>query len=635
MERCTSADCGLVTFLDSKQDLKTSFNREREQSVKCGFGKKGVCCRLCSNGPCRITPDSPQGVCGADADTIVARNFLRHVAAGAGCYLHIVENTARNLKEAGEGNYATELKGLDTLDRIAAEFGIEAEDVNQKAVAVADMVLEDLYKPRFEEMELTSELAYQPRLEKWRELDIMPGGAKSEVFDGVVKTSTNLSSDPVDMLMHVLNLGISTGLYGLHLTNVLNDIMLGEPEIRQEKVGFKVIDEDYINIVVTGHQQSMIAHLQDELVTAEAKEKAQEVGAKGFKIVGCTCVGQDLQSRGGHYEEVFAGHAGNNYTSEAILATGGIDLVVSEFNCTIPGLEEIAEEYQIEMMAIDDVAKKKDADLIQFNPLQAEEISGQIIEEAINSYQSRRGEVEIDVPHDHGYDDVVAGVSEGSLREFLGGDYQPLIDLIAEGQIKGVAGVVGCSNLTAKGHDVFTVELTKELIKRDILVLSAGCTTGGLENCGLVSPGAAELAGANLQAVCEELGIPPVLNFGPCLSIGRVEEVAVELAKSLGVDLPDLPVALSAPQWLEEQALADGAFGLALGLPLHLALPPFVTGSEVVVDTLTKDLPEITGGQLIIDEEVESTADKLEEIIIDRRQGLGLKDVSHQSSAIS
>ena len=631
MERCTSADCGLCDFLDSKEDFKTSFNREREQSAKCGFGKKGVCCRLCSNGPCRITPDSPQGVCGADADTIVARNFLRHVAAGAGCYLHVVENTARNLKEVGQGNYATQLKGLDALDQLAEELSIEADDVNQKAIQVADKVLADLYKPRFEKMELVEDLAYQPRLEKWQELDIMPGGAKSEVFDGVVKTSTNLSSDPVDMLMHALNLGISTGLYGLHLTNLLNDVMLGEPEIRQDQVGFKVVDEDYINIVVTGHQHTMIAHLQDELISKAAKEKAQAVGAKGFKIVGCTCVGQDLQSRGSHYDEVFAGHAGNNYTSEALLATGGIDLVVSEFNCTIPGLEEVAEEYQVEMMAIDDVAKKKTANLIEFNPQKAEELTDEIIAQAVSSYQQRRGEVEVDIPKDHGHDDVVTGLSEKSLREFLGGSYQPLLDLIAEGKIKGVAGVVGCSNLTAGGHDVFTVELTKELIKRDILVLSAGCTTGGLENCGLVSPKATQLAGDNLQAVCEDLGIPPVLNFGPCLSIGRVEQVAVELAKELEIDIPQLPVALSAPQWLEEQALADGAFGLALGLPLHLALPPFVTGSEVVVDTLTKNLPDITGGQLIIDDQVESTADKLEEIIVDRRAGLGL-EIEEQSA---
>ena len=94
-----------------------------------------------------------------------------------------------------------------------------------------------------------------------------------------------------------------------------------------------------------------------------------------------------------------------------------------------------------------------------------------IIDAALESYKSRRKEVIIDIPKDHGHDDVVTGVSEGSLKEFLGGNWKPLIELIAQGKIKGIAGVVGCSNLTAKGHDVFTVELTKELIKRNILVL--------------------------------------------------------------------------------------------------------------------------------------------------------------------
>ena len=42
-----------------------------------------------------------------------------------------------------------------------------------------------------------------------------------------------------------------------------------------------------------------------------------------------------------------------------------------------------------------------------------------------------------------------------------------------------------------------------------------------------------------------------------------------EIAAELGVDFPQLPVVLSAPQWLEEQALADGAFALSLGCLLY------------------------------------------------------------------
>ncbi|QTL97457.1 anaerobic carbon-monoxide dehydrogenase catalytic subunit [Iocasia frigidifontis] len=623
-QMCKTADLKLAEFMKKSVRVETAFQREPKQAVKCGFGLQGVCCRLCANGPCRVTPDSPRGVCGADSDTIVARNFLRAVAAGAACYLHIVENTARNLKELGLGNYKTEIKGETTLDELVKKFDLKGEDSKHKAVALADRVLADLYKPRYQEMELVKKMALPARYENWQKLAILPGGAKSEVFDALIKTSTNLSSDPVDMLLHALRLGIATGLYGLTLSNKLNDIMLGEAKIRPARVGFRVVDPDYINIMPTGHQHSLFAVLQERLLSPEVKEKAQAAGAKGFKLIGCTCVGQDYQLRGEHYQEIYAGHAGNNFTSEALLATGGIDQIVSEFNCTIPGLEPIASEFMVDQVCIDDVAKKANADQLQFDPARATELADEIIDRAVNSYQQRRDQVEIQIPVEHGYDDVITGVSENSLKKFLGGTYQPLIDLLASGKIKGVAGVVGCSNLTAKGHDVFTVELTKELIKRDILVLSAGCTTGGLENCGLVSPGAAELAGDNLRAVCENLGIPPVLNFGPCLAIGRLELVVSELAEMLQVDIPQLPVVLSAPQWLEEQALADGAFGLALGLPLHLALPPFVSGSKVVTKTLMDDLKGLTGGRLLVEGDVTAAAQELEKIIIERRQALGL-----------
>ncbi|MGL4847316.1 MAG: anaerobic carbon-monoxide dehydrogenase catalytic subunit, partial [Clostridium sp.] len=338
---CMSADKKLEGFI-RELDFETSHHRVESQSIKCKFGLDGVCCRLCSNGPCRITPKAKRGICGADADTIVARNFLRAVAAGSGCYIHVIENTALNLKKMAENK--EELKGLGALERVAKIFEINEDDKHEEALKIADAVLKDLYKPRYERMELVEKLAYAPRFAKWKEIGILPGGAKSEVFDGVVKSSTNLSSDPIDMYMSSLRLGISTGLYGLTLVNLLNDIMLGDPVIRQASVGMKVIDEDYINIMTTGHQHSVIAHLQDALITEEATKMAKEAGAKGFRLVGCTCVGQDLQVRGEHYNEVFVGHAGNNYTSEAVLATGGIDLITSEFNCTLPGIEPIAEK---------------------------------------------------------------------------------------------------------------------------------------------------------------------------------------------------------------------------------------------------------------------------------------------------
>lgn len=618
---CASADKPLEGFIRNLP-METSHHRVEGQSTKCGFGLQGVCCRLCSNGPCRITPKAPRGICGATADVIVARNFLRAVASGSGCYIHVVENTALNVKKTAMER--GEIKGERSLKRLADAFGVQGKDKWETAQIVAEKVIADLYKPEYEKMELVEKLAYAPRFKRWQELGILPGGAKSEVFHGVVKCSTNLNSDPVDMLTDCLKLGISTGLYGLTLTNLLNDVLLGEPELRMAPVGLRVIDPDYINIMITGHQHTIFVDLQEKLISKEAVEKAKAVGAKGFKLVGCTCVGQDLQLRGSHYTEVFDGHAGNNYTSEAVLATGAIDAVISEFNCTLPGIEPICDSLKIKQICLDDVAKKANAELKPFVFEERETQSMEIIDEIVEAYKERRGNVEFNLMPEHGNDHTLTGVSELSLKDFLGGNWKPLIDLIVAGEIKGIAGVVGCSNLTAGGHDVLSVELTKELIAKDILVLTAGCSSGGIENCGLMTPEAAKLAGPKLRAVCEKLNIPPVLNFGPCLAIGRLEIVATELAEAIGIDIPQLPLVLSAAQWLEEQALADGCFGLALGLPLHLGLPPFVTGSKTVTKVLTEDMKELTGGQVIINADAKESADILEKIIEERRSALNI-----------
>ncbi|GHU12892.1 carbon-monoxide dehydrogenase catalytic subunit [Spirochaetia bacterium] len=616
---CASADKPLESFIASLP-METSHHRVESQETHCGFGLQGVCCRLCANGPCRITPEAQRGICGATADVMVTRNLLRAVASGSGCYIHVVENTALNLKytalEKGK------IKGEGALDRLCKLFGISGGDIHDRAFKVADTVLKDIYRPVYEKMELVEKMAYPPRFKKWMELGILPGGAISEVYKGVVKCSTNLNSDPVDMLLNCLKLGISTGIYGLTLTNLLNDVLLGEPEIRPATVGLRVIDPDYINIMITGHQHTMFVRLQEQLTEPDAVAKAKAARAKGFKLVGCTCVGQDLQLRGAHYTDIFDGHAGNNYTSEAILATGAIDAVISEFNCTLPGIEPICDELKIKQICVDDVAKKANAEYIPFNFAKRDELNKTIIDKVIASYKERRGKVEMRLQPNHGYENTLTGISEVSLKKFLGGSWKPLVDLIVSGDIKGVAGVVGCSSLVSGGHDVLTVELVRELIARDIIILTAGCSSGGIENVGLMVPEAAEQAGPKLKAVCKKLGIPPVLNFGPCLAIGRLEIVATELAETIGIDIPQLPLVLSAAQWLEEQALADGCFGLALGLPLHLGLPPHVTGSPVAVKVLTEDMKSLTGGQVIINSDAKASADILEKIILEKRAAL-------------
>lgn len=625
MVSCQSADRCFQKFMESKSEYNTAFDRFKEQELKCGYGELGVCCRLCSNGPCRITPDSPKGVCGATADSIVARNLLRSVSAGAACYLHVVESTAHRLRSIGSGTSPLTLRSEQSLRDLAATIGVKADDVSGLAVAVADKILADLYKPRFEPMELVSKLSLKPRIEKWASLGLLPGGAKSEVFDALVKTSTNLNTDPVDQLLHCLKLGICTGLYGLTLTNKLNDIIMGDPEIRVASTGFSIVKPEYVNIGVTGHSHSVFAGLIQLLESEEGQQIGVAAGAKGVRIVGLTCVGQDMQLRaaaaGG--ESVFVGQAGNNFTQEALLTTGAIDLVATEFNCTFSGIEPIAEKLKIKLVCLDDVSKQASAELLKDELGKEKELARQVVQMAAAQYSLRRPAVKIDIPA-HGYDDVITGVSEKNLLDVLGGSLAPVIELIKNGTIKGVAGILGCSNLAAGGHDMTTVALTDELIKRDILVLSAGCTTGGLCNNGYCSCSAKDKAGPGLRAVCEQLNIPPVLNFGPCLAIGRIEVVVNALAEAMGVDIPQLPVVISAPQWLEEQALADGCFGLALGLTLHLAQCPPILGSSVVTKVLTQDLESLTGGRVVVEADAKKAADILQGVIETKLQALGI-----------
>ena len=617
---CNDADTALREYI-SCMDCETSHHRMMYQENKCGYGLEGVCCRLCSNGPCRLSPARPKGVCGADADTIAARNFLRQVAAGSGCYIHVVENAARELAKIASKR--APIKGEKTLERLSGMLGVTGYSMWEKASKIAEKVLYDLRRPADEQAELVEKIGYPARVDRWRELGIMPGGCKDEVFNAVVKTSTNLNSDPVNMLMHCLRLGISTGIYGLVMTNLLNDIIMGEAEIGFDPVGLRTVDPGYVNIMTTGHQHAFFRDLEEYLAGPEAAEAAASVGAGGIRIVGCTCVGQDFQLRNASGAGVFCGHAGNNYTSEAVLMTGCIDLVVSEFNCTLPGIEPICDRLGIPQICLDDVAKKANAEYVKYSYEDRRSISRRIVDAAVRSYGMHSKNRE-NAMKDHGYPDAITGVTEVTLKEFLGGSYGPLIELIKAGKIRGIAGIVGCSNLRAGGHDVFTVELAKEMISRDIMVLSAGCTCGGLENCGLMSPDAADLAGPGLKEVCRSLGIPPVLNFGPCLAIGRMEAVAGEIAAELGIDIPQLPIVISAPQWLEEQALADGAFALALGFTLHLGLPPFVTGSPVILDVLTEQMKDITGGSLMVETDIATAADRLEKVIDEKRTGLGI-----------
>ncbi len=584
--------------------LDTPHTRFEKQQPKCKFGKSGVCCSMCSEGPCRITEKSPYGVCGLNADQIVAKNFLRRVAAGTACYIHVCENTARALAYA-------EVKDERKLREVCEMLGIEPN-----AVALSEFVLNDIYKPRWNESEIVRKLAPEKRLEVYRRLGILPGGAKAEIVDALVKTSTNLNANVVDMLLHVLRLGLTVGYVALRMNVWMNDAIFGTPSIETLESGVGAIDPNYVNIMTTGHQSALQKAVIEVASSEKMQKLARDVGAKGVRVIGATCVGQDLQSRWNALKGTcFIGQCANNFGTEPLVASGLIDAVVSEFNCTFPGLTRIAKSEGVKLIAIDDVALLEGAELVSWSPEKAKEVAERVVELAIDSFKERsraerRG--------------TTKKATVGFTEEFVRENADKILEVIAEGKIKGVAAVVGCSNLTSGGHDVLIRDLTKELLRRDILVWSAGCSSYALQSLGFMSEEGFEHAGDGIREVCGELGLPPVWDFGMCMSIARIELSAEYIAERLGVDLPDLPVVVSAPQWLEEQALGDGAFALSCGFLLHVYPDPFVKGSKLVTRILTEELPSLTGGRLFVERDAVKIADVMERHIEEKRKKLGL-----------
>jgi len=218
----------------------------------------------------------------------------------------------------------------------------------------------------------------------------------------------------------------------------------------------------------------------------------------------------------------------------------------------------------------------------------------------------------------------VVGFSIESILEALGGSLEPLLGAIKDGRIKGIVGLISCTTLGNGPQDVPTITIAKELIKKNILVLSMGCGNAAVQLAGLCNYEAKELAGPGLKSVCEALRVPPVLSFGTCTDTGRLSILVTEVAKALGVDVPDLPIAVTAPQYMEQKATMDAIFALAFGVFTHVSPSPPITGGTKLIKMLSEDLEDITGGKLYLENDMVKAANAIESHLLKKRLGLGL-----------
>jgi len=452
-------------------------------------------------------------------------------------------------------------------------------------------------------------------------LGISPGGPLHELMDVKTSVMTNVDGDYQSMAFKTLKMGLATAYGSLTLLEEVQDILFGTAKPHEAEVDMGVLEGDYVNILPNGHEPFMGAALIQIAHRKEVQEKAKEAGAKGLRIIGSIETGQELMQRF-DTDDVFVGMTGNWINQEYVLATGAVDAFVADMNCTVPTTGLYGEKYGSKIIPVTKLVNIPGVEhKINYVPEKVEEQALEIIDMAIENFKERKGKP-TNIPKNK--QKITTGFSPKAVVDALGGSLDPLLDNIKNGNIKGIVALVSCTTLTNGPQDETTIKVAEELIKRDILVLSAGCGNAGLQVGGLTTLDAKEKAGDGLKAVCEALGVPPVLGFGTCTDTGRLLNLVSTVAEALDVDPTQLPVAVTAPEYMEQKATIAAIAAIGYGLYTHVSPTPPVTGSDKVVKLLTEDVEGLTGGKLAVGDEPEAIANGIEEHIMKKREELGL-----------
>ncbi|MEJ2472294.1 MAG: anaerobic carbon-monoxide dehydrogenase catalytic subunit [Desulfobacterales bacterium] len=561
----TTCDATIQMLEKAKRDgVETAFDRAVNMKA-CPIGADSACCKHCSMGPCRLNAKDPYGkvgVCGATIDTIMARNFARMVASGCAAHTDHGMSMLDLFREVVNGNIQDyKIKDTVKLEEVARSIGIETEGREMMDIA------KDLY----EELERTytqveGEIPFADRvpaktLETWRKLGIVPRGSMREIMEIMHRTHMGVDQHYENIAKQCSRTALADGWGGSMVATEISDILFGTPSPISIEVNMGVLKEDYVNVIVHGHEPNLFESMIESCNEESLIEEAKKAGAKGINLAGMCCSGAEVLVRHG------IPHAGNFMSTEAVLVTGAVDVMCVDVQCIKQGLAKVAECYGTPLITTNPRCHIEGATHIEFHEHSPKDCTDEVVIKAISRFKNRKAKVEIPQIRNIG----VHGFSHEYIKYMLGGtfraSYRPLNDNIINGRIRGVAGVVGCTNPRVK-QDWVHVELVKELIKNDVLVVQTGCSQVALAKAGLTTPEAAVMAGPGLREVCETVGMPPVLGIGSCVDNSRILIACAEMVNEggLGDSIADLPVAGAAPEWMSEKAISIGQYFVASGV---------------------------------------------------------------------
>jgi carbon-monoxide dehydrogenase catalytic subunit len=609
-----------------KLGIGTAFSRADEMSP-CNIGGAGMCCKNCSMGPCRLTKDGQVGICGATIDTIQARNLLRGISAGASAHSDHGRGMAFTLKATANGEAeGYMIRDVAKLRTLARYYNIPVDDRSPNEIAND---LADLYLAQFgQQSGQVAPVVRAPkkRQERWKEQGVIPRGVDREVVEAMHRTHIGDDQDPENILQHGIRTAIADGWGGSLIATDISDILFGTPAPVLGEANLGVLKDDWVNVVVHGHEPTL-----SEMVVAASQDPeiiayANKAGAKGVSLSGICCTANEILMRQG------IPAAGNFLQQELAILTGAVEAMVVDVQCIMQALVGLAENFHTKIITTSPKVKISGATHIEFDEHKALTIAKDILKTAIDNYKNRG---EIQIPDYKA--ELIPGFSHEYINYTLGGSYRasfrPLNDAIISGRIRGVAAVVGCNNPRSQ-HDYLHTVVTKELLKQDVLVVETGCSAIANAKEGLLLGQAGlDQVGPGLREICEATGLPPVLHMGSCVDNSRILTVLSQMVEEggLGDDIDQIPAVGLAPEWMSEKALSIGTYCVASGAYVIFGgsspvggMPDKVSDSDIVTKLISEGWEEKYGGKLEFipdpDEMIKATLAHIDK----KREELGL-----------
>lgn len=597
--------------------------RVANQTPHCKFGEQGICCRICSMGPCRITPKAPRGICGCDAHGIVARNYLKFTAGGSATHSDHGREICHTLYCAKpEGPY--KVKDPEKLIRIAKEWGVETEGKD-----IYDLAHEMAYLGMGEYGKVFGNQNFLKRAPKhtqeiWEREEIAPRAIDREVSCSLHMAHMGCSSKPEALIRQSLRAGLSDGWGGSMAGTEFSDVLFGTPKPIETEANLGVMVAENVNIVVHGHDPSLSEMICEYADDPEMIAYAKEMGAKGITVSGVCCTSNEVAMRRG------IPMAGNFLQQENVVLTGACEAIVVDVQCIFPALGPLSKCFHTKFVTTSPIAQMPDSEFIRFSAESAAENAKAIVKMAIENFKNRKPEL-VYIPDMKqkatvGYSveaivKTLDGVANSQVDEM--GTTKPLIECITSGVLRGAVAMVGCNNPKVR-PDTAHIELMKKLIANDIVIIASGCSAQAAAKAGLMDKAAKDLCGAGLKRVCELADIPPVLHMGSCVDISRMMVLAAELAKDSGLNISQLPVVGCAPEWMSEKAVSIGNYVVATGLDTFLGVDPYVSGSDQVAELLTSGIRDWVEAAYTVEKDIDKLGDAMIARIEEKRAALGI-----------